>query len=56
MKAYTPEKLQALVDSMPLKRVGTPEDILAAVAYFASPAGAYATGQVIYLDGGLTLM
>lgn len=37
----------------PLARLGTPEDIAAAVAYFASDDASWVTGQVLTLDGGL---
>ena len=37
----------------PLGRLGTPEDIAAAVAFLASSDSAWITGQVINLDGGL---
>ena len=37
----------------PLKRIGDPVDIAAAVLYLVSPAGAYVTGKVIEVDGGL---
>lgn len=37
----------------PLGRIGDPEDIAAAVIYLASPAGAYVTGKVIEVDGGI---
>lgn len=37
----------------PLKRIGDPEEIAATVLYLASPAGAYVTGKVIEVDGGL---
>lgn len=37
----------------PLARIGDPEDIAAAVLYLASPAGAYVTGKVIEVDGGI---
>ena len=43
----------AMEATTPLKRIGDPEDIAAAVLYLASPAGAYITGKVIEVDGGL---
>jgi 3-oxoacyl-[acyl-carrier protein] reductase len=40
---------------IPVKRLGKPEDIAAVVVFLASPAAAYITGQVITVDGGLSL-
>ncbi|MEM2134365.1 MAG: SDR family NAD(P)-dependent oxidoreductase [Candidatus Jordarchaeaceae archaeon] len=40
---------------IPIHRYGTPEDIAEAAAYLASPGAGYITGQVIVVDGGLTL-
>ncbi len=37
----------------PLRRIGDPEDIAAAVVYLCSPAAAYVTGKVLEVDGGL---
>jgi 7-alpha-hydroxysteroid dehydrogenase len=42
-----------LENGTPLRRVGLPEDIAAAVLYLASPASSYVTGQIIPVDGGL---
>jgi len=40
---------------IPAKRLGKPEDIAAVVVFLAGPASAYITGQVITVDGGLSL-
>jgi 3-oxoacyl-[acyl-carrier protein] reductase len=43
---------QALLDSVPLGRTGSPKDVAALVIYLASDASAYITGQTISVDGG----
>jgi 7-alpha-hydroxysteroid dehydrogenase len=40
-------------DVTPLRRIGHPDDIAAAVLFLASPAGGYVTGKVLEVDGGL---
>jgi NAD(P)-dependent dehydrogenase (short-subunit alcohol dehydrogenase family) len=39
---------------IPLGRVAEPEDVVGAVLFFCSPAADYVTGQILYVDGGLT--
>jgi 3-oxoacyl-[acyl-carrier protein] reductase len=43
----------ALVQQIPLGRLGTPEDIAHAVAYLASPQAAYVTGLTLHVNGGM---
>ncbi|MBX9330869.1 SDR family oxidoreductase, partial [Serratia marcescens] len=46
---------QAIAASVPLGRLGEPEDIAAAMVFLASPAAAYITGQTLVVDGGALL-
>jgi 3-oxoacyl-[acyl-carrier protein] reductase len=48
--AFTREMVASLV---PLQRMGTPEDVAAAVAFLASDAASYITGQIIPVNGGM---
>ncbi len=43
----------AMINQIPLGRIGTPEDIAGVVAFLASPAADYMTGQVIHVSGGM---
>lgn len=52
----TGQKLvQGLVTSIPMKRVGTPREVAAVVAFLASGDGGFITGQAISVSGGLTM-
>lgn len=53
--AMSKEQQDVLVDSISIKRLGTPEDIAHAVLFFASDFSRYVSGQVISADGGLQL-
>ena len=55
--AGNPEKLvEAFTRSIPLGRIGRPEDLPGAVLFFASDDAAYVTGQVLSVSGGLTMV
>lgn len=54
MTAVLPEEQRKLyTEAIPLKRLGTAEDVADAVAFLASPRAAYITGQVLAVNGGM---
>ena len=56
MTAVLPESVRtALLGQIPLARLGTAEEVAAAVAFLASPEAAYITGQVLCVDGGMAM-
>jgi 2-hydroxycyclohexanecarboxyl-CoA dehydrogenase len=56
MTADGGEKLvDALIRAVPMRRLGEPEDIAAAVAFFASDGAGFITGQTLSVSGGLTM-
>ncbi|MCW5568548.1 MAG: 3-oxoacyl-ACP reductase FabG [Dokdonella sp.] len=52
-RALPEEQRNALVGQIALQRLGSPEDIAEAVAFLASPAAAYITGETLHVNGGM---
>jgi 3-oxoacyl-[acyl-carrier protein] reductase len=50
-----PDYIAKMESSIPMKRLGTVEDIANAVLFFASDEAGYITGQTLVIDGGQTL-
>jgi glucose 1-dehydrogenase len=48
-----PVKLKALLENIPLRRLGKPEDVAGVAAFLASSDSDYATGATFFVDGGL---
>lgn len=55
-RALPDEQKQALLAQIPLNRLGKPEEIAQAVAFLASPAGAYITGTTLHVNGGMYMV
>ena len=49
-----PATAAAIVERIPLGRVAEPRDIVGAALFFCAPASDFVTGQILYLDGGIT--
>jgi 3-oxoacyl-[acyl-carrier protein] reductase len=54
-RAIDPTILAGQTARIPLGRIGLPEDVAAVVAFLASAAAGYVTGQAIHVDGGLVI-
>jgi len=52
-RALSDEQRKVLLENIPLGRLGTAQDVAAAVAYLASPGGGYVTGAVLHVNGGM---
>jgi len=56
MTAHLPaEAKEAFLSQIPMKRPGSPQDVARVVAFLASPASDYITGQVNPVDGGMVM-
>jgi 3-oxoacyl-[acyl-carrier protein] reductase len=53
--AMSEEARQATLDQIPIGRLGTPEEVAAAVRFLAGEEAGYITGQVLAVDGGMTM-
>ena len=48
-------RTRAIVESVPVKRIGTPDDVAHAVSYLLDARSGFVTGQVLYVCGGMTV-
>ena len=51
----TPENKADLVATVPMERLGRPEEIAAGIVFIASDEASYITGHVLNVDGGMTV-
>jgi 3-oxoacyl-[acyl-carrier protein] reductase len=54
--ALSEETRKALMEQVPLGRLGSPDDIAHAVAFLASPQAAYITGETLHVNGGMYMI
>ena len=52
---WSPEKRKSIVEAIPLKRLGKPEDVAEAVLFLASDSAAFITGEIIDVNGGFLM-
>ena len=45
---------KGLLQRIPLGRIADPKDVVGPALFFASPGGGFTTGQILYVDGGIT--
>jgi 3-oxoacyl-[acyl-carrier protein] reductase len=47
---------EAILSRVPANRLGTPDDVAAAVLYLASEEASYVTGQTLHINGGMAMI
>lgn len=52
---WSEEKRQAIIAAIPLQRLGTPEDVAAAVLFLASEKANFITGEILDVNGGFVM-
>jgi len=53
LEYLTPERLAKKLEDIPLKRLGTPDEIGEVVAFLAGPGSSYIVGEVLTVNGGI---
>ncbi|HYF08632.1 MAG TPA: SDR family oxidoreductase, partial [Acetobacteraceae bacterium] len=53
--ALSEQQWAEIVGRIPMQRLGTPDDVAAAIAFLASPGAGYITGQCLHVSGGIVI-
>ena len=54
--ALPEQRRQAILDAVPMGRLGTPDDVAACVLFLVSDEAAYVTGQTVHVNGGMAMI
>jgi 3-oxoacyl-[acyl-carrier protein] reductase len=55
-QTLTEPQKESIIQKIPLKSLGQPEDVANAVTFLASPLSSYITGQTIHVNGGMLMV